>query len=47
LPTSLAAGKLLKEALVRIRLDVQDVAPAIAGDLPQMRGVGLERVFDQ
>src|SRR4030095_905267 len=33
LPTGLAAGKLLKEALMRIGLDVQDVAPAIARDL--------------
>ena len=47
LPTGLAAGKLLKEALMRIGLDVQDVAPAIARDLPQVRGASVERVFDQ
>ena len=36
-----ASGKLLEKAFVRIRLDVQKVMPAVAGDLPQMRRIGV------
>jgi len=47
LPTGPAPGELPLQALVRIRLDVQNKEPAVAGDLPDVRRVGVERVLHQ
>ena len=43
----LPSGELFEETLVGVGLNVQDVLPTIARDLPQVRGVGVERIFDQ
>jgi len=47
LPTRSPTSKLFLQALVRIGLDVDDIFPVIAGNLANMRGVGIQRVFDQ
>jgi hypothetical protein len=41
------AGKLLLQARMRVRLDVQYVVPAIAGDLAKVRGVSVQGIFYQ
>src|SRR5262249_20525447 len=43
----LSSGELFEQARVRIRLDVQDILPAVTGDLSQVRCVGVKRVLDQ
>src|SRR5215210_1899155 len=41
------SGELFFQARVRIRFDVQNVMPAVAPYLTDVRGVGIERIFDQ
>jgi hypothetical protein len=33
--------------MLRVGLDIEDVFPVIASNLADMRGIGVERVFDQ
>ena len=47
LPARPASGKLLLQAFVRVRFDVQDVVPVVTDNLPNVRRVGIERVFHQ
>ena len=42
-----ATRALLDQAGVRVRLNVENVAPTVLVDVPKMRRVGVERVFDQ
>src|SRR5262245_35949481 len=42
-----SSGKLLLQARVGVRLDADHIAPAVAGDLTQMRRVGVKGVFHQ
>ena len=40
LASRLTRSKLLKEAFMRVGFDVQDIAPAVARDLSQVRRIG-------